>query len=197
MSKIKKNQTKYIVMTAMFVALGYALSFLEIPMPAPITFLQLDFSNLPTMLCGFLLGPIAMIVCEAAKQLLWFATHSSNGGVGQIANFCMTVAYAIVPSVMYMFRKGRKSVIISMAIGCVLQTLAALLINRFITFPLYMGGGAASAFASLWVYLVAFNIAKAVIISVLTFFVYKSLSRAVKHLFGEQSEVQGNAENKD
>ena len=60
----KRKITKYIVMTAVFVALGYILSFLEIPMPAPITFLKLDFSNVMTMLCGFTLGPVAMVVCE-------------------------------------------------------------------------------------------------------------------------------------
>lgn len=68
----KRKITKYIVMTAVFVELGYILSFLEIPMPAPIAFLKLDFSNVMTMLCGFTLGPVAMVVCEGLKQLLWF-----------------------------------------------------------------------------------------------------------------------------
>ena len=187
----KKKTTKYIVMTAVFVAVGYIVSFFEIPMPAPINFLQLDFSNVMTMLCGFTLGPVAMIVSEAIKQLLWFLTHSTTGGVGQIANFITAVSYAIIPSVAYKYKKGIKNVIIFLALGCAAQLVAALLSNLFITFPLFM---ATEVVMSVLPYLIIFNIGKSVIISILTLVLYKSLSRALKYIFGEEAVMTTSSE---
>ena len=178
-------------MTAVFVALGYILSFLEIPMPAPITFLKLDFSNVMTMLCGFTLGPVAMVVCEGLKQLLWFFTHAGeSAGVGQLGNFIMTVSYAIIPSIMYRFKKGRKNVVQWLCVGCLMQVVSALIVNRFITFPLYFREGAAAVFNSVLPYMIVFNIGKALLVSAITFFLYKSLSRSLKYIFGtEESEI--------
>ena len=187
----KRKITKYIVMTAVFVALGYILSFLEIPMPAPIAFLKLDFSNVMTMLCGFTLGPVAMVVCEGIKQLLWFFTHAGeSAGVGQLGNFIITVSYAIIPSIMYRFKKGRKNVVLWLCVGCLMQVVAALIVNRFITFPLYMRDSAAAVFNSVLPYMIVFNIGKALLVSAITFFLYKSLSRSLKYIFGtEESEI--------
>ncbi len=187
----KRKITKYIVMTAVFVALGYILSFLEIPMPAPIAFLKLDFSNVMTMLCGFTLGPVAMVVCEGLKQLLWFFTHAGeSAGVGQLGNFIITVSYAIIPSIMYRFKKGRKNVVLWLCVGCLMQVVAALIVNRFITFPLYMRDSAAAVFNSVLPYMIIFNIGKALLVSAITFFLYKSLSRSLKYIFGtEESEI--------
>ena len=187
----KRKITKYIVMTAVFVALGYILSFLEIPMPAPIAFLKLDFSNVMTMLCGFTLGPVAMVVCEGLKQLLWFFTHAGeSAGVGQLGNFIITVSYAIIPSITYRFKKGRKNVVLWLCVGCLMQVVAALIVNRFITFPLYMRDSAAAVFNSVLPYMIIFNIGKALLVSAITFFLYKSLSRSLKYIFGtEESEI--------
>lgn len=181
-----RKVTKYITTTSVFIALGYVLSFLEIPMPAPIAFLKLDFSNVMTMLCGFSLGPIAMIVCEGVKQLLWFITHSTTGGVGEIGNFIMTVSYAIIPSVLYRIERSRKNAVIGLAAGCILQVVGALLTNLYITFPLYMGASAQTVFMQLYPYLIAFNIGKSLIISIITFILYKALSRSLKFIFGEE-----------
>jgi len=180
----RKSITKTLVMSAVMVALGYALTWIEIPMPPPVAFLKLDFSNVPTMLGGFLLGPIPAIAIELIKQLLCWLSHSDSGGVGQLANFIMTTAYVIVPSIFYRLRKGRASVLIGMSVGCVLQTAVSLMVNRFINFPLYMGDGAAAAFASTWAYILAFNAAKSVIISAITYLIYKHLSKVTKRFFG-------------
>lgn len=185
---VKRKATKYIVMTAVFAAMGFALSFIEIPMPPPVAFLKLDFSTVMTMLCGFILGPVAMISAEGIKQLLWFFTHSTTGGIGEIGNFIISVMYGIIPAILYKFRKGRKNVIIGLAAGCVLQVIGALLCNLYITFPMYMGDSALSAFVTLLPYLIAFNAGKSLLVSIITFVLYKSLSRAMKFIFGEDQD---------
>lgn len=190
MNKAKEIfSTKNLTTLAVFVAVGYGLSWLEFPLFPAVEFLKLDFSNLITMLAGYMFGPLGVVIVEGLKQLLIFLTHSSTAGVGQLANFIMTAAFAIPPSLLYLFKKGKKWVLIGMAIGSVAQILVALLCNRYITFPLYMGAGAKAVFNSVWLYIVAFNAVKVVIISVLTFLIYKRFNRVLNRIFSPRKIV--------
>lgn len=157
--------------TAIFTALSYGVSFLEFSVfPASaVAFLKLDFSNVFIMLAGFMYGPISALFAGVVKELLCLI-GTSTFGVGQIANMLIILIYVIPPSIVYMFKKGVKVVIISLCISCVLQTIMALLVNKFITFPLY---GMASAFDGVVWLLLAFNVIKSVSVSVLTIILYK------------------------
>ena len=172
---------------AVLAAIGYALSFLEFSIfPPPASFLKLDFSNVATMLGGYMLGPVGAVVIEAVKQALCIIT-STSGGVGQLANFLVTSFFVIVPAVLYKFKKGVPWVCLGMGIGCVLQVAAALVCNRYINFPLYMGEQAADMFAELFWFVIAFNVIKGVAISILTLLLYKRLSKAVKWIFRDRN----------
>ena len=61
-----------------------------------------------------------------------------------------------------------------------IATGVALLTNRFINFPLYMGAGAAKVFAESFWFILAFNLVKTVAISILTLLLYKRLSNFLK-----------------
>ncbi len=189
MGNVKQYFTsKRITTLALMVALGYGLSWLEFPLFPAAPFLKLDFSNVPTLLSAYILGPIGAIVVEGIKQLLIFLTHSDTGGVGQVANFIMTSAFVLPPSLMYCKHKGRRNVLLGMTIGSVTQIASSLLVNRFINFPLYVGSAAKGMFASLWGWVLAFNAVKAVIISVITFLLYKRLSIALSRLFPDNKK---------
>ncbi|HIW02335.1 MAG TPA: tRNA (adenosine(37)-N6)-threonylcarbamoyltransferase complex ATPase subunit type 1 TsaE [Candidatus Protoclostridium stercorigallinarum] len=183
---------------AMLTAIGYALSFLEFTIFPPASFLKMDFSNVATMLGGYMLGPVGAIVIEGVKQALCLIT-STSGGVGQLANFMVTVCFIIVPSVLYKFKKGLPWVAAGMGVGCVLQVAASLVANRYINFPLYMGDQAAEMFSSLFPFIIAFNVIKGVAISALTLLLYKRLSKAMKWLFRDRkkSAKAGEAEDND
>jgi riboflavin transporter FmnP len=73
-------------------------------------------------------------------------------------------------------------VCLTLSIACVLATGVALLTNRFVNFPLYMGDGAAVAFQEFFWIIVAFNFIKTVSVSILTFLLYKRLSNFLKTL---------------
>lgn len=181
--------TRTIVMIAMLAAIGYGLSWLEFAVFPAVPFLKLDFSNLATLLGGYLFGPISAMVIEAVKQLLNFVTKSSSGGVGEIANFLMTAAFVLVPSILYRFKKGLHWVVFGMSVGCVLQIAAALLCNRFITFPLFMPDSAVETFNGVWPFIIAFNAIKSVSVSILSLLLYKRLSMAMKWAFGERKSL--------
>lgn len=181
----KKNNistTKKLAGTGVFAALAFVVSLLEFPIFPAASFLKLDFSLVFVLLAGFIFGPVSGIGVSAVKELLRFAMGSSTGGVGEVANFIVTLAFIVVPTVIYRYKKGFSTVIITLIIGCVLETAAALIANRFINFPLYMGDKAAEVFASLWQFVLLFNLIKTLAVSLVTIMLYKKVSALIKKI---------------
>ena len=176
------SATKKLAGTGVFAALAFVVSLLEFPIFPSANFLKLDFSLVFVLLAGFIFGPVSGICVSAVKELLRFAMGSSTGGVGEIANFVVTVAFIIIPTVVYAYKKGFVTVIITLVIGCVLEAAAALVANRFINFPLFMGDGAEAAFASLWQFVLWFNLIKSVAVSGITILLYKKVSALIKKI---------------
>lgn len=177
----KRFSAKRIALMAVFVALSFAISLLDFPIFPTTPFLKLDFGNVFILLIGFLLGPIEGIMVCAVKESLRILV-STSGGIGELANMLMTSSYILLPSVVYHFRKGIKTVAWTLAVACVIGTATALFANRFINFPLYMGDGAKSVFKEVFWFIVAFNIIKTVSISILTLLLYKRLSNFLKKM---------------
>ncbi len=174
--------TKRIAGIAVFAALSFVVSFLEFPIFPAASFLKLDFSSVFTLLAGFIYGPVSGIAVCAVKELLC-VTKSSTLGIGEVANFVVTVCFMLIPAITYKFKKGFGTVAITLAAGCVLEIVAALIANRFINFPLYeqfLGVTAAEAFAILWPYIVLFNLIKTVAVSIITILLYKKVSSLIK-----------------
>ena len=177
----RRFTSKRISLMAAFVALSFAVSFLEFPLFPAAPFLKLDFGNVFILLISFLLGPVEGVTVCLLKEGLR-ALSSSSGGVGEVANFLVTSTYILLPSILYQYKKGFKTVVRALALACVLGVGAALLANRFINFPLYMGEGASAAFSKLFMVIVAFNLIKTVSVSILTVLLYKRLSNFFKKL---------------
>ena len=150
---------------AVFSAMAFAVYLLEIPIFAgtPASFLELDFSNVFVMLAGFMYGPIPAVIVAVVKELIHI-TVGSTGGVGELANFIITTAYVLIPSIVYCKKKGIKAVVLTLIIACLVQTSISLLVNKFINFPFFMGSVpfaptqiSNSMFEKLWVYVFTFN----------------------------------------
>ncbi len=179
--KKRRFTAKRLALMAVFVALSYVVSFVEIPLFPATPFLKLDFGNVFILLISFLLGPIEGVATCLLKESLR-VLGSSSGGVGEIANFLVTSVYILLPSVVYRFHKGLKMVLLTLGAACLLGTGAALLANRFINFPLYMGSGARTVFWETFWWLVAFNLIKTVCVGLLTMLLYKRLSNFLKKM---------------
>ena len=182
--------TKNIAGMAVFAALSFVVYLIEIPIFAgtPASFLELDLSNVLVMLAGFMYGPIPAIIITAVKEAIHISV-GSTGGVGELANMIITTAYVLVPSIVYYYKKGFKTVVITLFIACLIQTFISLLVNKYINFPFFMGGApfvpnetSNSVFASLWTYVLAFNAIKSVVISVITVLLYKKVSYLFKKI---------------
>lgn len=193
MRSTQKNKTfsaKRLALMAVFVALSYAVSFLEIPMPLfGASFLKLDFGNVFIMLISFLLGPVEGLIVCLLKEGLRCLTSSSMCA-GELANFIVTGSYLLLPALLYKRHRNLKTVLISMSVACLLATGVALIANRFIIFPTFalLYGGSIfgmtvkQAFSAFWVAVLLFNLIKTVLVGVLTVLLYKRLSNLMKKM---------------
>lgn len=182
--RIKKRfAAKRIALMGIFVALAFVISIWDFPLfPAsPVAFLKFDFGNVFILLSAFILGPVEGVIVCVIKEVLRIII-GSTGGVGEIANMITTCAFILLPSIVYQYRKGIVTVIISLICACVLGTIAALFTNRFITFPLYLKGAAVDVFNDCFWLIAAFNIVKTLIISAVTMLLYKRLSNFLKSI---------------
>ena len=195
-----KNQfltTRTMVVTAILGAVAGLLMLAELPLTfvAP-NFYKLDLSELPVMIGTFALGPVAGVLIELIKILVKFAIKgSSTGGVGELANFLIGCAFVIPAGILYQMKKTKQRAVLGLALGTVSMALAGMVMNALILLPFYskmmpletiVGLGAAifPQVNSVWSFalwcVVPFNLIKGVVISILTMFLYKRVSRLIK-----------------
>ena len=174
---------KRLALMGIFVALSFVVSLLSFSIfpGSPVFFLELDFGNVFILLISFLLGPVEGVIVCVLKELFRILA-GSTGGVGELANMLMTSAYILLPSILYQYRKGLASVALSLAGACIIGTAAALLVNRFITFPLFLGEQGVAVFQEGFWLIVAFNLIKTVAVGILTILLYKRLSNFLKKI---------------
>ena len=188
----KRFSAKRLALMAVFTALAFVVSLLELPPIFPaVPFLKLDFGNVFILLISFLLGPIeGVLVCALKEGLRVLFGLSLTSGVGELANMSITVAYILLPSVVYRFKKGLKVVMLCLLGACLIGTGVALLVNRLVVFPAYalafggniLGRTIEQAFAEWWGILLAFNVIKTVSISVLSLLLYKRMSAFLRKI---------------
>lgn len=174
---------------ALFTAMSYILylPWLEFRLFPAVPFMKVDFSNSFVMIAGFALGPIAGVVVGVLKEILHALTFSQTVGIGEIANILMLLPYVLIPSLIYKKRKGIKVVVVSLAIGCLAQTIWSVPVNYLLTFPFFysaMGYGSwtngMQFYLGVWYWAVLFNFIKCLLITVAVLLVYKPLSRLIK-----------------
>ena len=179
----ERFSARRIAFMAIFVALACVVSIFDFPLfPASaVSFLKFDFGNVFILLISFLLGPVEGVIVCVIKELLRIII-GSTGGVGELANFLVISGFILIPSIVYYFKKGLGTVIITLIIGCVIQVGLSLLVNRYVNFPLFMGEGAKEAFSSLWTFVLFFNIIKSLSVSIITVLLYKRISKILKRI---------------
>lgn len=187
--------TRTMVKISILSVLAYLLMMLEFPIPFFPTFLKVDLSDVPALVGGFALGPIAAVVIQLVKVFLFFITRSETGGVGELANFIIGVSYVLPATVIYQMRKQKKFAIIGAATGTITMCVVGALANIFILIPFYsnfmpidvivqMGTVVNSSINSvntLVLYAITpFNLLKGTIITVVTLLIYKKISPILK-----------------
>ena len=184
----------YIAVTGVLTAVAGILQLIEIPVPFMPTFIKFDFSDLPAILGAFSMGPVCgILICLIKNVLHLFIT--TTGGVGELSNFLLGVAFVLPAGLIYRHKKSRRSALIGSLLGAVIMGAFSVVSNYFLVYPVYYNFmpeeavlGAyqviAPSMKSILQCLVCFNmpftIVKGLFSVVITFLVYKHISPILK-----------------
>lgn len=194
----QSTRVRTLAACGMFAAIAAVLMFIEFPLPIAPSFYELDFSEVPVMIGTFCYGPVAGIAIEFIKiavKTVIKGTHTAF--VGEAANFIIGCSLVVPAGIIYKLKKSKKSALIGMAVGTILMTVIGCFVNAFVLLPTYaaafgmpmdaligMGTAVNASVNDLFTFAVLcvapFNIIKGVLVSIITFLLYKRISGLVK-----------------
>ncbi len=189
------SPSRRVAFTAIFSAAAAVLMLFDIPLFFAPSFYQLDLSEIPVLLCSFYLGPVAGVVSELLKNIIKLLIKGTTTAfVGDFANFCVGCSFILPASILYHIHRTKKNAILGMALGTLVLTVfgsafnAVYLLPKFaelygISIEALIGMGAEvnahiTSISTLVLFaVVPFNILKGVVVSLVTFLLYKRLER--------------------
>lgn len=189
-----KMSTRMLTKVGVLSAIAFILMLIEFPLWFAPPFLKMDLSEVPALMGAFALGPVAGVLIELIKNILNVAIEgTSTGGVGELANFVVGSIFVYTAGYIYHKNKNIKNAIIGMITGTIAMTIAMAVANYYVMIPFYaklfgmpldkivaMGSAVNKYvvdFKSLIIYaVVPFNILKGVIVTSITFLLYKKVS---------------------
>lgn len=194
--KDRKNfsNTHYISYTAMFSCLAGMLMLVEIPLFFAPAFYKIDISEVPVLICTFYLGPVAGVVSELVKVLVKLLLKGTTTAfVGDFANFAVGCSFVLPASILYHAKPGKRTALIGMAAGTLVMTVFGSAFNAVYLLPKFaqlygmpmeaiisMGTAVNSAITDVttlvFFAVVPFNLLKGIVVSALTFVLYKRIS---------------------
>lgn len=200
----RKERINWIVKVSIFAAMSSVLYCLRFPLPFFPSFLDVQFSNLPAILAGFIFGPFGGAIVIVIKTLLKLLIQSSGtGGVGEVADLVIGLIVVIPSSIIYQKNKTKKGGIIALLVAGTCWVVGSVAANYFFLIDFYAhifeGGMAALVsycsdvipnatvenFKNLYILYAAlpFNTLLSSVVLTVTFFVYKHLSNIFKKDF--------------
>lgn len=137
--KTGKWSIQKLIYTAMLAAVAGVLMSLEFSVPMMPPFYKVDFSDVPSVIAVFLMGPVSGICVEVIKLLIKLITVGTNTMyVGELAN--LIAAFLFIWPLWFLYQKlgaNRKAAVEALLLSIVIRTACACFINANITLPLY------------------------------------------------------------
>jgi riboflavin transporter FmnP len=193
----KLSDTHYMTYTAVFATLAGVLMLVEIPLFFAPSFYKIDLSEIPVLICTFYLGPVAGVAAELLKVMVKLLLKgTSTAFVGDFANFAVGCALVLPASIIYHVKKTKKGAVIALIAGTLCMTVFGSAFNAFYLLPKFsqlfgmpmeaiigMGSAVNSSIRSVGTLVlfavVPLNLLKGAVVSLLTFALYKRVSRAI------------------
>jgi riboflavin transporter FmnP len=195
--KLTNNERiKRISAISILSALSFVLYMVKFNLPFIFpSFLEIQFSNVPVLIGGFLYGPIAGVIIVIVRMVLK-VPFTSTAGVGEFADLIIGVSIVLVSSLIYHNNKSKKSAIKALVSSSFTWIIVAVVSNWLFLIPFYIEfyfGGSTEALVGMlsvipgvtaenymWKYLlfgaVPFNLVLSTAANIVTFLVYKRVS---------------------
>ena len=188
MTRTKQVSTKQIAFIGICAAISFVLMFVKFPI-SYLGFLELEVSDVPAAIVAIIYGPISGVLVELIKNVLHL-TATSTGMSGELSNFMVSLGFVIPLGLVAKKSKSTKNLILGFVLGTIGLALMGMFTNYFITVPLYLSlfgeeavmGMVQATIPSIdnlaklvMIGITPFNVVKGLIISVVTFLLYKGL----------------------
>lgn len=197
------SSAQRVALVGVFSALAFIIQFFEFPLIfiAP-DFYKLDFSEVPVMIAGFSLGPVAAVMTELLKNLIKVLIRgTSTAFVGDYANFLIGCSLVLPAAIIYQRRKTRKRAMIGCAAGTIVITIFGTVFNALYLLPAYArlygtdisvflergqeihpGMGSFTIQTFVMICVAPINLIKGIMVSVLVLLIYKPVSRLMHQI---------------
>lgn len=186
----KKMSVNQMTKIAMMSVLSFILMQISFPIPIFPSFLKIDASDVPALIGGFAMGPLAGVIIVGIKNILHLF-QTSTGGVGELSNFLIGASIVIPSALIYQKNRTKRGAILGLLFGSLLMPIVGALTNYFVIIPFYskimpieiivelgtIVNPRISNVETLVLFgVVPFNVVKATLLSVLTLILYKHIS---------------------
>lgn len=174
-------KTKRITTISIFAAVSYVLSFFSFPLLPFISFLKLDFSDIPVLIGTFYLGPASGGAIAFLRSFMHYLLTGGELGfpIGDTAAFLASISFVIPFFFVYNLNREKNKVFLQAAIvGTLCLTMVLTILNWFVLVPAYIyvlnfDVGPMNQYLLMGV--IPFNLIKGTILSILFFLLFKPL----------------------
>lgn len=176
------EKIRKLAVMAMLIAVSIVLVYLiHFPIFPAAAFLEYDPADIPILIGGFAYGPLAGILLVVVASVIQGFTVSAQSGVyGIIMHIIASVVLVTIAAGIYRLIHKRVGAIIGLVLGTICMGVVMMVANHFIT-PVFMGAPVEVVDAMLLPVILPFNLIKAGVNSIITFLIYKTISRHIIH----------------
>lgn len=193
-----RMRVKKIAFIGLMGAVSAVLMLFRFPIPFMPPFLSFDFSGLMEMLGGFMFGPMAAVCIIIVKIMLQLVMQGSFSlGTGELQNLILSCAYVLPALIIYHRSKSKKMAVAGMAVSSVFVAVVAVFTNLYLIIPFYVklfgmsmddiiamcstvNPAMKNAVTMALFGILPFNLIKYGVTSLITFIIYKRLSKVIK-----------------
>ena len=165
---VNRQKTMKLAKMGMLVAISILLVNIHFPIFGPVAFLEYDPADIPILIGGFAFGPLAGVCITIVTAILQGLTVSAQSGLyGILMHIVATSTLVLVSSTIYKMKKNRKMAVLGLLCGTLAMTAIT---PYFMNVP-------KQAITGILPFIVGFNLIKAGVNSVITFILYKKVSK--------------------
>lgn len=182
------TKTRKLTTMALLSALAVIMvALIHFPLLPAAPFLEYDPADIAILIGTFLFGPMSGLALTAIVSVLQGLTVSAaSGPIGILMHFLATGAFSLMAGLIYRKRHDITGAVLALAAGTIAMTIIMSICNLLLT-PIFLGAPLQTVLDLMLPAIVPFNLLKATINSVVTFFVYKPIS----HLVFPQGSITG------
>lgn len=166
--------TKRVALSALFVALAIALSYISIPIFPAAPFLKYDPSGIVCLLAALLFGSATGCV---VATLPWIIRAFTNPA-GALMSFVISIAGVLCASLIFGKSQNKKRLVLALVLSAIVSVIVAIVMNLIVT-PAFTGVPVESVLKMILPILLPFNIMKFAINSILAGLCFAPLKKAL------------------